>query len=499
MVAWTAFTGWAYLERARRRPPLLLADLAVAVALIAVAPVVKGAGFSATIPGFWVMGALLAWAVHWRWVGGLVAGVVLSVVDLWVRQDVAQVNYANAFLLVLGGTIVGFLVESLQLMAAERDRAQRSAAAAVERARLARAVHDGVLQVLALVQRRGAELGGEAAELGRLGGEQEVALRTLIRAEDVVVSTPDQAMVDLAAALSALGTRPGVHVATPAPPSRSRGSWPPSWRRPSGPAWTTCGRTSAPTRRPGCSSRRSRTGSRCPCATTGPGSRPVVSRRPTARAGSASWSPSGVGCATWAGRPRCTPVPAAPSGSWSRPSNPSEERSRDHPHLAPVRRPRARRPPAVPGPAGRRGEPVDRRAPGDSRAGLTVTSLMLAHGERAHVLALLDPDSDLAGALEATGAAVVQLLRWADRGLAETFAGTAPAPGGLFRQADFVDTEWGPRLAHVTTWAGVRLVDTTEVGWSLLVTCAVEQVVVGADHDPLGHRRGRFVRLPGPG
>ena len=29
---------------------------------------------SATLPGFWVMGALLAWAIHWRWVGGLVAG-----------------------------------------------------------------------------------------------------------------------------------------------------------------------------------------------------------------------------------------------------------------------------------------------------------------------------------------------------------------------------------------------------------------------------------------
>jgi signal transduction histidine kinase len=216
MVAWTGVSIWAYLEPARRRPPLLLADLAVALALIAMSPVVKGAGFNATIPGFWVIGALLAWAVHWRWVGGLVAGVALSAVDLSVRQDVAQVNFANAFLLVLGGTIIGFLVESLQLMAAERDRAQRSAAAAVERARLARAVHDGVLQVLALVQRRGAELGGEAAELGRLAGEQEAALRTLIRAQDAVVSSPNQAMVDLAAALAALGTRPGVHVATPA-------------------------------------------------------------------------------------------------------------------------------------------------------------------------------------------------------------------------------------------------------------------------------------------
>jgi hypothetical protein len=45
-------------------------------------------------------------------------------------------------------------------------------------------VHDGVLQVLALVQRRGAELGGEAAELGRLAGEQEVTLRALVQAQE---------------------------------------------------------------------------------------------------------------------------------------------------------------------------------------------------------------------------------------------------------------------------------------------------------------------------
>jgi len=40
-----------------------------------------------------------------------------------------------------------------------------------------------VLQVLALVQRRGAEVGGEAAEIGRLAGEQEAALRALIAAD----------------------------------------------------------------------------------------------------------------------------------------------------------------------------------------------------------------------------------------------------------------------------------------------------------------------------
>jgi flavin reductase (DIM6/NTAB) family NADH-FMN oxidoreductase RutF len=132
---------------------------------------------------------------------------------------------------------------------------------------------------------------------------------------------------------------------------------------------------------------------------------------------------------------------------------------------------------------------------GADRAGLTLTSVMVALGEPARVLGLADPDSDLADAVEATGTAVVQLLGWADRDLAEGFAGTAPAPGGVFRQATFVDTAWGPRLEHAATWAGVRLESAVDVGWSRLLTCTVEHVEVGEDADPLGHRRGRWVRV----
>ena len=42
--------------------------------LLLLSPFVKGAAMQATLPGFWVMGALLAWAILWRWLGGLVAG-----------------------------------------------------------------------------------------------------------------------------------------------------------------------------------------------------------------------------------------------------------------------------------------------------------------------------------------------------------------------------------------------------------------------------------------
>jgi signal transduction histidine kinase len=195
---------------------VLTADLGVAVALLLASPVVKGASFQASIPGFWIVAPLLAWAVRYGWRGGAPAGVLLGGIDLLVREHPDQNDFGHVFLILLAGTMVGFVCESLQEMAAERDRAEREAAVAAERARLARVVHDGVLQVLALVQRRGAELGGGAAELGRLAGEQEQALRTLIRSQDAVApATVGAGTADLAAALGALGVRPGVEVVVP--------------------------------------------------------------------------------------------------------------------------------------------------------------------------------------------------------------------------------------------------------------------------------------------
>jgi signal transduction histidine kinase len=69
----------------------------------------------------------------------------------------------------------------LGVRAEERaSRAARREAAVAERERLARSIHDSVLQVLTLVSSRGRAIGGEAAELGRLAAEQEVALRALV-------------------------------------------------------------------------------------------------------------------------------------------------------------------------------------------------------------------------------------------------------------------------------------------------------------------------------
>nr|WP_268932258.1 DUF5931 domain-containing protein [Nocardioides okcheonensis] len=216
LAAWTGAAIWLYRDRPRRTPALLVADLAVVLAALAVTPWVKSPDFNATVPGFYVMGALFAWAIHWHWRGGLVASALIAAFDLLPRSDVDQGNYGNTFLILIGGPIVGFMCESLQRMARERDAAERAAAAAEERTRLARAVHDGVLQVLAMTQRRGAAAGGEWAELARLAGEQERGLRSLIRQQDTVPDAPG-GRVDLAGALEAMATAHPVRVdvATP--------------------------------------------------------------------------------------------------------------------------------------------------------------------------------------------------------------------------------------------------------------------------------------------
>jgi len=134
-------------------------------------------------------------------------------------------------------------------------------------------------------------------------------------------------------------------------------------------------------------------------------------------------------------------------------------------------------------------------AAAEGRAGLTVSSVMMAHGDPAHVLALVDPDSSFVDVLRRTRRGAVQLLGWEDRDLADAFAGVAPAPGGPFRMATWTQTQWGPVLSTSTGWAGFAVAGSfVEVGWSLLVEGVVEEIHLGGPGEPLVHRRGRYVR-----
>jgi signal transduction histidine kinase len=194
MAVWTAYSFFAFPPvRARDPWPLLAADLLVAVGcLLATVWVDTDAHIAAggaTLPATWVAAPVVAWAVVGGKVPGLFAAVVISVTDLtvrcWIfhdRLDEATLN-APVLLLVVGVVIGhgGMLARAAQARLAQAVELE---AANRERERLARGIHDSVLQVLALVQRRGAELGGDAAELGRLAGEQETALRALVGTGD---------------------------------------------------------------------------------------------------------------------------------------------------------------------------------------------------------------------------------------------------------------------------------------------------------------------------
>jgi len=135
-----------------------------------------------------------------------------------------------------------------------------------------------------------------------------------------------------------------------------------------------------------------------------------------------------------------------------------------------------------------------------SRAGLTVSSRMVAAGDPGHALALLDPDSTFAERFNETRTAVMHLLSWEHRDLADAFAGVSPAPGGAFRLGEWVASEWGPLLQGVAVWAGLRLVagEMAAVGWSVLADAVIEHVEITAETDPLVHRRGRYQRPTSP-
>lgn len=128
---------------------------------------------------------------------------------------------------------------------------------------------------------------------------------------------------------------------------------------------------------------------------------------------------------------------------------------------------------------------------GRERAGLTVSSMLVAAGEPAQVVALVDEESPLWDAEPET--AVISVLGPEHRFLADAFAGQAPAPGGPFTLGTWHDETWGPRLDDAAGWLGVRIDHDAvrPLGWSLLVTATVEHVAVAGD-EVLTHVRGRY-------
>jgi signal transduction histidine kinase len=218
LAVWTAIAVRLYGRPESRRWPLYLVDLGVLAACLLVSrPIIEngslGAGHS--LPGVAVAGGVLAWAIGHGRAGGAIAALVMGAADLVTRGGITQNSVNNLILLLLAAVAVGH-VSRLGVTAQQRlAQAAKLEAATRTRERLARDIHDSVLQVLALVARRARQLGGEAAELGQLAGEQEAALRALIGSSGAGARPDGRA--DLGTALDRFAS-PTVTVATPATP-----------------------------------------------------------------------------------------------------------------------------------------------------------------------------------------------------------------------------------------------------------------------------------------
>lgn len=211
--------------RATTGEPAKLADQQIvipSVLILVLCSAAAAAVVGATAPALAQRGALPA--VLGPLAGTLAVGALQTVQGTYladgepessILSPIWHLTTSAELLLAVGAAIGGLgFAQVLATRRAERQQVEqiRLEAATGERDRLARSIHDGVLQVLALVQRQGPELGAEGGRLAALAGEQEVALRGLLVGGQ---STGGRAARDLCAPLQALAT-PAVEVATPA-------------------------------------------------------------------------------------------------------------------------------------------------------------------------------------------------------------------------------------------------------------------------------------------
>ncbi|GAA3534580.1 DUF5931 domain-containing protein [Amycolatopsis ultiminotia] len=217
MGAWTACSSLAYARETGRPRWLVVLDVVLTTALMLTSPwILTDAQYAAAAPlitTVWAAVGPLAAAIRFGARGGVVAGLVVAVGTGLARESFDLDVFRDGVLLCASGLLVGMAATLARSSAEALARALRTEAATAERERLARSIHDSVLQVLARVRRRGLEVDGEAAELAKLAGEQEIALRALVSTEPG--GAGDGGTADLRSALQLLATT-SVQVSAPA-------------------------------------------------------------------------------------------------------------------------------------------------------------------------------------------------------------------------------------------------------------------------------------------
>ncbi|MEV0067288.1 DUF5931 domain-containing protein [Amycolatopsis sp. NPDC050768] len=218
MGGWTLVSGVAYLREGGRWRWLVVLDVVLTTGLMLLSPFILSptqyAEAAPLITTVWAAVGPIAAATRFGAGGGVLAGLVVAVGTGVARERLDLDVFRDGVLLCASSVLIGMAATTARRSADALALALRTEAATAERERLARSIHDSVLQVLARVRRRGMEVGGEAADLARLAGEQEIALRALVTTEPSW-AVASNGTADLRSALQLLAT-PSVQVATPA-------------------------------------------------------------------------------------------------------------------------------------------------------------------------------------------------------------------------------------------------------------------------------------------
>ncbi|MGO4956451.1 MacS family sensor histidine kinase [Luteococcus sp. Sow4_B9] len=207
MTGWTAVMGLLLSRPARRTDRLMVVDVVVSALVLASSGWILGPetlqASHHEVPVYWFAAAPLVIAVG-RGVGwGLAAGALLGGLRVFLHLHADDRVWAGLVVLGLAIWALGAVVDTLRASFDDRDSRNARLAVLAERDRLNRIVHDGALQVLALVEREGPELGPKGEQLARVARQQETLLRRLLQDRSVDLPGAESDRVDLAQMLEA--------------------------------------------------------------------------------------------------------------------------------------------------------------------------------------------------------------------------------------------------------------------------------------------------------
>lgn len=206
LIGWSAACAVAYLRGFGRRPTWVISEIIVVVLLMGSNRIVASPQWAAdnqTWPTtLWASNPTISAALQFGPAGGMLTGLIVMATNFAVKNYLTLNLGHNATIIIelAIGLAIGMAARTARRAHDELQRAAQLSAALEERERLSRQVHDGVIQVLALVAKRGHEIGGATSELADLASEQERALRRWITSTSIE-QDGDSRTVDLRALL----------------------------------------------------------------------------------------------------------------------------------------------------------------------------------------------------------------------------------------------------------------------------------------------------------